>query len=719
MKRSPRKARKKPDDLKPKAERPASPPKGARPRERARIHINLDALREVLGVRSIVEAMSRKAAGTPSVNAAQLWRYFTTSVYKSGDIPVIAAREALQNSVDAIRAAVRAKQIGEKDGRFQVYWDDLSRTLTFADNGIGMDAETILSKFLSLGDSGKAAADDSDQAAGGFGVAKAVILGVSETFRWQLTTRDNLAVSEGAGREIEVFDTLPRQGTEILLYEVARRWDSRYDYGRGVEVSLSERLREMLAVCDLPTISLSLNGRPVTPAFNRRGGSRILTGAWGAGTTATVRAYRRADLEGRFYVRLGGLFQFVEDSGARLPADIVVDLSTTLRPGNPAYPLTASRQELQGEAQYAFQQLREQVERENASVGTERDYDILLPASDGTSGAEASQPALADPALRKSLEEAAAALRDYSAALRAQKRQTPEVTSSAPPGPAPKTPAEPSPPPPAPAEPPAFDPGTASEPLDKLATTLTSLATEPPAPPRPPDPPKQRGPQNPFGALAGLRISKKNYDRRRAARFVRTAARAMPLLVLWDAALRLVADALRLRLAFKPGFVLDDTVNALAAVESLGTDAKQYVVYVHPDTFRAVIEAHRSRPLSIAYWLHALACHELTHLYRGFSTGHGEQFVSTREEVGRASSPYLLPLAELVVKVLQLPAGICQRAHAVSKKGGAPPDVVSLVGRRIVAGLTGSQRRLVATWLRENQPLLRLVAEGVRRTSEE
>ena len=34
-------------------------------------------------------------------------------------------------------------------------WEESSRTLSFADNGIGMDADTILGKFLSLGDSGR------------------------------------------------------------------------------------------------------------------------------------------------------------------------------------------------------------------------------------------------------------------------------------------------------------------------------------------------------------------------------------------------------------------------------------------------------------------------------------------------------------------------------------------------------------------------------------
>lgn len=151
------------------------------------------------------------------MNAAQMWRYFTTSVYSSGDLPVIATREALQNSADAIRAAIRARQIGAKDGRFEVVWDEAERTLSWSDNGVGMDSDTILKKFLSLGDTGKADAGSSQDAAGGFGVAKAVILGLSASFRWELYTRDNHAVSAGAGEDVSVYAAPPRQGTRIVV----------------------------------------------------------------------------------------------------------------------------------------------------------------------------------------------------------------------------------------------------------------------------------------------------------------------------------------------------------------------------------------------------------------------------------------------------------------------------------------------------------------------
>ena len=121
----------------------------------------------------------------------------------------LATREALQNASDAIKAAVRARKTRTGTGRFEVTWDAERRALTWADNGIGMDTTTILEKFLSLGESGKSDASSSEEAAGGFGVAKAVILGTSTSLSWELHSRDNLAVSKGSDRGLTLPSSPP------------------------------------------------------------------------------------------------------------------------------------------------------------------------------------------------------------------------------------------------------------------------------------------------------------------------------------------------------------------------------------------------------------------------------------------------------------------------------------------------------------------------------
>jgi hypothetical protein len=126
------------------------------PRDSGRLAVDRAGLRAALGGRDeLVEAMAAKASGRPGVNVARIWSFMTTSVYQSGDLPVLATREAIQNGIDAIKAAIRARKTRAGDGRFAVTWDGDRRALTWEDNGVGMDADTILTKFLSLGDSGK------------------------------------------------------------------------------------------------------------------------------------------------------------------------------------------------------------------------------------------------------------------------------------------------------------------------------------------------------------------------------------------------------------------------------------------------------------------------------------------------------------------------------------------------------------------------------------
>ena len=298
-----------------------------KPRQSDRLRVDGPALRRALGGRDeILEAMevreeTVKASGRPGANVGRLWSFLTSSLYQSGDLPVLSVREQVQNSSDAVAAAVRARKLRAGEGRIAVAWDPDRRALTVEDNGIGMDTRTVLDVFLSLGSTGKGEAGSSDEAAGGFGVAKAVILGASRSFTWELHTRDNLAVSEGADRDVRVFEAPWLAGTRITILDVADEFDRTWDYARQEYVDLVDRLRELLAANDLPGITLLLDGQEVRPMFSRRGGTKVeIEGSWGRDTGATVKAYRRppGDRQGAYYVRLGGPFRTPPQSAPRL-----------------------------------------------------------------------------------------------------------------------------------------------------------------------------------------------------------------------------------------------------------------------------------------------------------------------------------------------------------------------------------------------------------------
>ena len=652
-------------------------------RQRGRLRLDHRALRTALGGRDeLVEAMEAKAVGRPGANVGKLWRFLTASLYQSGDLPVLATREALQNSVDAIKAAVRARRTRAGTGRFAVTWDAERRALTWEDNGVGMSAEDILGRFLTIGESGKSGAGDSDEAAGGFGVAKAVILGASSTFRWELHSLDNLAVSKGADQDVEVFDAPRLQGTRITVFDVADEFDLVWDYARQEHVSLEDRLRELLAANDLRGIALVFNGEEVRPMFSRRGGSRVAAGQrWSTGTQAKVKAYRRppGDRQGAYYVRLGGLFQFKAASQrGNLKADVVVDLVTTVRPGAPGYPLNAARDALQGPGRWTFRDLVDEVERENESAGRSMEDEVYDPDSDDAGEregalrlAELTAEAFADDDFQKALADAAGGIAGFYAERVKDPGVEAPVASLAPAGTraarfedtpsrglvlpagleiaASATSVEPDVAAPG-------DPASAARTLravleaaDRVAedagghdpvvilsarvqralgkaeagevldegevvaiqravdraadtavapsgggllqaaavsragdTALGDLRVDEAGERR------RRRKRNPFGRLAGLRISKKNYDRRRAYRFKKGFQRWIPHLTAWDATLRLVVAEARIRRRFKPGFVLDDELLGLTTSTARGSA----VVYIHPDRLEQVVKAH-------------------------------------------------------------------------------------------------------------------------------
>lgn len=415
-----------------------------------RVAVDTAALRRILangrdvGIVQAEEAPGALVAeGQAGVNPGVMWRHFTTSTYTSGDLVVVATREALQNSVDAIHAALRAKQIAPGTGRFDVQWTAGGEraTITWCDNGIGMSAEDIVQRFLVLGEqSGKDQSAGSFETRGGFAVAKAVILGISQTFTWSLYTRAFRAEAHGINEPVRVHAAPPHQGTCLSVTDIdADSMENFYMRGLGRTLPAEQRLRIMLAASNLPGITLTVNGRVVEPMFSPRGGSKVPQQLfWGTGTTATIKAYRRppGDRGGGYYVRLDGLFQFLRSSYVGLPKDIVIDLTTTKRPGESGYPVHVSRDSLIGAAAHALEELLTEVERESESVGRSQDDEVYYPEDDGNPEVRELQSltalAGADPAFREALQGALGGLADFYTEHYRHRRVEEPVSSAAP-----------------------------------------------------------------------------------------------------------------------------------------------------------------------------------------------------------------------------------------------------------------------------------------------
>jgi len=276
-------------------------------------------------------------------DVAGQWRVATTNTYQSKDLPVLAAREALQNSVDAIRQAVKKKQIAAGAGRFEIVIEEANKTIRFIDNGTGMNQD-VIKTFLTLSASGPEKRADKDPGitltirryrrsddrgayyfrlnglfqfhhdmfntnsmakmpydyvfdyetggtAGGFGLAKAVILGCSESKppQWNLRTQNLYYDSEMAENDERGKPTpqiLPEriQGTILEIRNIGmieNVWTEYTDWEgekrRMVENSLPirQRLKLMLQYSDCPDIELLLNGEKIEPYFSGKRGTKI------------------------------------------------------------------------------------------------------------------------------------------------------------------------------------------------------------------------------------------------------------------------------------------------------------------------------------------------------------------------------------------------------------------------------------------------------------
>ncbi len=437
----------------------------------------------------------------PKSDVALTWQMFTTQTYSSSILPVVATRESLQNSIDAVRslalfAAVNKVQIDAsyalladptaqsrfsdykaKRGtepnvrteaearrlleggwaRFDVYWDAVEGTLTWTDNGIGMDAETTDTKFLTIPATGKGDSTGSGVSAGGFGVAKAVIIGAGID-GFLLRTRDVVAegwlIEDGKryydlrqgpmlnGTSITVkglvwdysFDTatrrlIPRRVAKDGTYDVPVDENGYRVYANSESrgSSLRKLLRVVLASSNLPELTITLNGDPVAPLFPVRGGSLVpeYSGVW-EGTTenpvvsARIKGYKRGDRQGGVYMRLDGLYQFAQYGGGELKKDYVVDLTTTRTPMDPRYPLTNSRETLKGVTKSRFESMVDRLKEESREpVITEKEYETFLPDAEGKerNGAEeiaaAVDAAFGDADVAAALNDSVGAVQDF------------------------------------------------------------------------------------------------------------------------------------------------------------------------------------------------------------------------------------------------------------------------------------------------------------------
>ena len=301
-----------------------------------------------------------------------VWRLQCKNLYNSKNLAALAVRECLQNSLDSVRAALKAGII--ENGKISVGWK--GDNLWVEDNGLGMDIPTIHEKFLTLGGTTKGDGDD----VGGFGLAKSVILGCGSGF--MVETQDNIFTSEDLGKN-PIRKQEYRQGTKITCYDAQVEdgkliSDMAWEFKWSVEDYICSSIIP-------PNITIDINGEPCKMMFKPNKSTKRLPAELGIGdnliprdTELKINVYKTDLSVKNLYVRLRGLTQFKTYLCWNANCDIVLDINTDINPRDTAYPFSTNREGLKAQYQGIIEAIRDKVSQSPLSIARDNKYKETL-----------------------------------------------------------------------------------------------------------------------------------------------------------------------------------------------------------------------------------------------------------------------------------------------------------------------------------------------------
>lgn len=296
-----------------------------------------------------------------------IWKLQCQNLYNSKNLGALAVRECVQNSLDAIKSAVRKGQITE--GLIDIQVDNNDVTIT--DNGIGMDIKTLHEKFLTLG--GTTKGDEGN--VGGFGLAKSVILGCGTGFK--VTTQDNTFTSDDLGKNpIQKTDFI--QGTQITLYNVQT--------GKGTTISdnpysFMDSIKDYILSSEID-VTVRINGEVYDPFFPISAKTRRSVAQFGIdssmipeNTKLKINVFKDKSQSCKYiYIRLRGLTQFKQYLGWNANCNIVLDFQTKLDPRSTEYPFSTNREGLKAQYTGILEAIRDKVTQSPLSISSDDEY---------------------------------------------------------------------------------------------------------------------------------------------------------------------------------------------------------------------------------------------------------------------------------------------------------------------------------------------------------
>jgi hypothetical protein len=331
--------------------------------------------------------------GQPGANIARMSQLLGSSLYgKPEDIAHVSQKELLQNSFDAIKDQMAKGDL--KQGSIEIDADPVSRTLTVTDNGLGMPPSVMGNEFLQIAATKK----ESDQASGGFGIAKMLFLFGNKQLR--VTSMRDGKVHQMVTSGPELLASTSNPGDENLKPKIISRAPSNADHvafpnGHGTKVEIvvpnsyrdpstgetkeipfyEHMLRGQPALTRSPlfhNVDVTFNGvkQQIGNAFPYKDYTQFAKGNirfdWGdARIYISKNPVESSGYDDNVHVLSNGIWQFDMQLkanpnapyGDNVQRDLYIDVSPRVKPEESGYPFALNRQGFSRAVQGDFQNI--------------------------------------------------------------------------------------------------------------------------------------------------------------------------------------------------------------------------------------------------------------------------------------------------------------------------------------------------------------------------
>lgn len=522
-----------------------------------------------------------------------IWKLQCQNLYNSKNLGALAVRECLQNSIDALAVAIRKRQIEKDDAEIHISYDNDGKVV-IQDNGCGMDVKTIHEKFLCLGGTTKGDEDS----VGGFGLAKAVILGCGETF--EIWTQDNYFSSKDLGKNPITKTNDYLQGTKMVLYRVQVDKDQILDgenYWR-----FKDAVQSYVSSSEIP-YRVYLNDELVGSKFVKSSKTyrtpatfNISSDMIPDNTKLKINVYKTEQPVKLLYVRLRGLTQFTQYLGWNANCDVVLDFQTKLDPRDSGYPFATNREGLKAQYQGITEAIRDKINQSPLSVST--DDRFVEKYFENTNNSIDKERTIYKQFTQKETKEL----------VNVVKQIVEDSQGIQPQG--------------------GYKPPTLVDRWQQYQQSLKDLSEM-----------EGKTVSQYMSDLGTDKIKKINnpleyswliWTDKYASKKIREAT-AVKFIMIWDGILKLMAEKSNMvdNKVYYPGIIIKDDTMGMCVERTLDTGEQRTYIMLNP--FEV---PNKTKSLEqIAIWLMGTASHELSHFVCGCFEAHGETFSYTREAI--------------------------------------------------------------------------------------